>query len=529
MTSSVKFFLFAVLFFGFLIRLVGIHWGLPSKTLTLASYHPDEAFVFQSLENMVKTKSLNPGEIGLHYGTFHFYLSGALLLAAKFTGFVSLGSRDWMLSNLGEVDKMYMAIRYFSVLCGAISIYAVFLLGRKAAGETVGLWAAFFTAFSPILIEMSHFAKLDALLPALIALLLLASLNLLEDPSRKNLWVCGLLSGLLASTRYNCGVMILVPLYVVWQNSGGALLKKSGVLAAGAIVAFLLTTPYALLDIGAFAKGLGHMWNHLSASAPRQESRIMGIGQVLFTFFPFAVGWPATLLFFLSAVLVVVRKITLQEKILALSFISFFVLVWFSGVRFTYYIIPLMPAFAVFLGLGLKALGERLPKPAAVLASLLVLSQVGYSWAVSNLYAGVNTREAAGEWISKNIPQGETIGMIRSYFWTPGLLRQKNPPYRVVKGADDDTGLSEGVSSLGRMQVLPKYFLLSDMEINILNGISGTNLEIPENVAVYLGRYERVAAFEKDPKIFGFPVWRRTAPLDLRRAAPALWVYELKQ
>ena len=528
MSARVKTALIVLLFFGLLIRLAGLHWGLPSKSLTLASYHPDEAFVFQSLENMSMTRSLDPGWIGLHYGTFHFYVSGALLLTAKIAGFISLGSREWMLANLRQVDKIYLVVRCFSVFCGVLAIYAVFLLGRKAGGDSAGLWAAFFTAFSPILIEMSHFAKLDAFLPALVSFLLLASLDYLRFPSWKNLWLCGILSGVLASTRYNCGVMILAPLYAVWENRSGDFLKKAGILAASALLAFFLTTPYALLDIGTFTRGLDHMWHLFSASAPRQESRVLGIGQILFTFFPFSVGWPATLLFFLSVAMVLMKKISSQEKMLALSFLSFFVLVWFSGVRFTYYIIPLMPAFAVFLGLGLKTLGARLPKPAAVaVASLLVLIQVGYSWAVSTQYVGVNTREAAEEWISKNVPEGESIGMIRSFFWTPGLLRQKNPPYRVVKGADDDTSLTEGISNL-RQLPFPKYFLLSDMEVNVINGFSGTNLSIPPDIEDFLSRYERVAAFEKTPKIFGFPVWRRTAPFDLRRAAPALWIYALK-
>ncbi|OGR88218.1 MAG: hypothetical protein A3A86_04290 [Elusimicrobia bacterium RIFCSPLOWO2_01_FULL_60_11] len=529
MSGRTKSVLAVLLFTGLLIRLLGVHWGLPSKSLTLASYHPDEAFVFQSLENIQKTRSLNPGWIGLHYGTFHFYLSGVLLLAAKVLGLISLGSRDWMLANLGEADKMYLVIRYFSVFCGVLAVYAVFLLGRKVADTSVGLWAAFFTAFSPILIEISYFAKLDALLPALVAFLLLVSMDYLERPSRKNLWLCGILAGLLASTRYNCGVMLLVPVYALWQNRRGDFLKKTAVLASAALIAFILTTPYALLDIGTFIKGLDHMWNLFSSGSPRQESRLMGIGQILFTFFPFAAGWPATLLFFLSVALVLIRKMTLQEKMLALSFASFFVLVSFSGIRFTYYIIPLMPAFAVFLGLGLKTLSERLPRPAAVvLASLLILAQAGYSWAYSNLYSGVNTREAADAWITKNIPQGETIGMLRSYFWTPGLLRQKSPPYRMVKGGDDDSSLSDALSNLSRTKDLPAYFLLSDMETNILNGFSGTDLSIPQDLAVFLSRYERVAAFEREPEIFGVAVWKRTAPFDLRRANPALWLYKLK-
>jgi len=44
--------------------------GLPTKTLSLTTYHPDEAFIFQAFEHRVKSHSLHSGVIALNYGTF---------------------------------------------------------------------------------------------------------------------------------------------------------------------------------------------------------------------------------------------------------------------------------------------------------------------------------------------------------------------------------------------------------------------------------------------------------------------------
>ena len=60
-----KLLLFLILASAFLIRVPGLHWGVPTKSGTLASYQPDEPNVFLGLANMARNRSLDAGREGL--------------------------------------------------------------------------------------------------------------------------------------------------------------------------------------------------------------------------------------------------------------------------------------------------------------------------------------------------------------------------------------------------------------------------------------------------------------------------------
>jgi len=81
-------------FSSLLLRLIGIPWGLPTKTLSLTTYHPDEAFIFQAFEHRVKSHTLHSGVIALNYGTFFYYLSAAFVGLAKILGIVVFVTRE---------------------------------------------------------------------------------------------------------------------------------------------------------------------------------------------------------------------------------------------------------------------------------------------------------------------------------------------------------------------------------------------------------------------------------------------------
>jgi len=151
MTDKTQSILLAViLVLGLAIRLAGVHWGLPSKSGTLASYQPDEPNVFIGLGNMRENRSLNAGREGLLSGTLYFYLSGALLLAAKVAGYVMFGSRELLAGNLHLADRMYIVVRLFSVFAVLLAIWATFRLTHIHYWKSAGLISAFALAFSPM-------------------------------------------------------------------------------------------------------------------------------------------------------------------------------------------------------------------------------------------------------------------------------------------------------------------------------------------------------------------------------------------
>jgi len=88
-----------------------------------------------------------------------------------------------------------------------------------------------------------------------------------------------------------------------------------------------------------------------------------------------------------------------------------------------------------------------------------------YSLANLNLYRRKNIREETSVWIEKNIPKGSKVTIARSYFWTPGILRQYNPPYKLLMGGDP-VHSSVGEAVLGLEKILPEteYIILTEFE-----------------------------------------------------------------
>lgn len=532
MSNSAKWILAFIILSGLVVRLLGIQWGLPSKTLSLTSYHPDEPFVFQSLENIYTTRSLNPKKIALHYGTFYFYLSGFLLLVAKLLGFVTIGSRQFLMENLSQADRMYLILRFFSVLCGIASVYGTYLIARRLYEEKVALWSSFFIAFSPIAIASSHYAKLDSLLLVLIVIFLYHNINFIEEPSNKNAWICGIFSGLLAGTRYNSGIFILVPFSIIWHHRKTVPLSQARTIIAGAFLTFLVTTPYAILDFSTFLSGLEHMWTHMSSSSVSSSSvasRFYGFFDIPFNLVPFGTSWIILVLFLLGCTFIIRKGWNPKEKVLFIAFVSFFILICSAVVRFTLYIIPLLPIISILASVGLETVRSRVNRQLSfLLLGGIIFFQVAYGWSFVQLYSKPNPRELAGEWLLKNVSSKDAVGIIRSYFWTPGILRQKNSPYLLLKGGDDQADFTSSVFGLEKFNPLPSYFVMSDLEMRNISIYSQQSPKCMEVFQNFISHYERVTGFELEPKFMKVSFWIRTPPWDLKTIAPTLWIYRKK-
>ncbi|MBI1979555.1 MAG: glycosyltransferase family 39 protein, partial [Elusimicrobia bacterium] len=442
-----------ILFFLFLaagaLRLNGLDWGLPSKTLSLTTYHPDEAYLFQMFEHIHKNRSLHPGPVGLLYGTFYFYLVGFLIFLAKFFGILALGSREFLLQNLPNVDRMYLIARSFSVLCGIASVVAIYFLGKKIKDESCGIWSSFFLGFCPIAIAISHYAKVDALLPLLVIGLLWFSLDLLEKAEFKHLFWSGFFAGLLASTKYNAGIFVLTPLLsLIWSPAENKL-RAVLVIAGASLFGFLLTTPYAILDLPLFLSCLKQQFGMLGGGGVWEAGYPSGFWRYLTFYFPFGLGWLFWGLTLCGIGYSLSRK-NPKDILLLSGFLIYFTLIGRAGHRLTAFLAALLPFASIFAAFALETIARHpfLTRVRVLIFSLILVLHVLYGFAFARLYSGPDPREQAEEWFSRNISTQKTVGIARSYFWTPGLFRQKGSPYPLQKGGDDLTGFDKSVLGL---------------------------------------------------------------------------------
>ena len=247
------------------LRLWHIDFGLPNV------YQPDEDAVVMPAMSILKTGDFHPTR--MEYGTTWIYL-----LTGVYAVVFSLSSRDGFIGTVEELvifergtypaifphPEYVLAGRVTSALFGTFIVLIVFMLGRRLAGERLGLMAALFAAFVPDLAIRSHFATTDTPLTFMTTLSLYLLLRVYDEWYESNGWThagAGFICGLAASTKYN-GVLLLIPLAILLLLKSRSLddLFRMRSLAGflGMAVGFLAGTPYALLDIPDFLSWFGY-------------------------------------------------------------------------------------------------------------------------------------------------------------------------------------------------------------------------------------------------------------------------------
>lgn len=526
-SKKLQFILLCTIFLAAVVlRLSGLTWGLPTKTLSLTTYHPDEAYMFQVFENIYNTRSLHPGRVGLLYGTFFFYLSGFFLFLAKILGIIVIGSRDFLLQNLPNLDRMYLTIRLFSVACGVASVIGIYFLAKRLLDQNAGIWSAFFLAFSPIAIATSHYAKVDVLLPLLVIILLWQVFDLMEKPGWVKASLCGLTVGLLASTKYNAGIFLFTPLLALFFSSADKKLILSLHIILSSLLGFLLTTPYSILDFPLFLDCLREQSGMVDSGGTWNFGKANGFWMYSSYYIPFAIGWFCWILSLSGFFLTIVNR-NKEKIVFLLSFLILFALMLRTTTRLTAYTSPLLPFLVIFAATAIHQIHLHRNK---ILKFLLLFSiaiyQILYGTSFSRLFSQPDTRELSANWILENVSTDKPIGIIRSYFWTPGLLRQAHPPYTIIKAGDDQIALDRSVLGLSAMRPLPPYFVESELETREFIRLEKLQPAYAETLRNFFSHYQVVEIFELNPKIFKIALWRRTPPWDFSMIAPTMRIFK---
>ncbi|HEX8228610.1 MAG TPA: phospholipid carrier-dependent glycosyltransferase [Chloroflexia bacterium] len=270
---SVDFLIMAALFlFAFALRWYGISGSLPYVA------HPDEPKVIDSAIHIVKSGDLNPN---LYiWPSLYIYIQALLLqvhvawgtLRGYYEGAASLPD----VTHIFTLDSsVYIWARTLAAAIGAITIPVLYHVGKEMFNDSrrVGLAAALMLAVSPLHVQYSHFALMDAPLGLMGIFVLWASYRLsrtsssnrplLRDPLFWQAALAGLLVGVATGTKYNglyLGVVPFIALIMAWRRNRsslsrgrlvGTLVSMGGFAALG----FLLGEPYMLLDWPAFYNG----------------------------------------------------------------------------------------------------------------------------------------------------------------------------------------------------------------------------------------------------------------------------------
>ncbi len=419
------------------LRLWGIGWGLPYL------YHPDEFQVVAPYLRMVKTGDLNPH--WFIYPSLPLYINGAVyglyfllkLALGRFHGVEDITIPHVLIMGSGIIGdpKIFWIGRMVSILFGLGAVYLSYRCAKLVSGKAwPGLLAALFTAVSNANVIQSRLVLPNIFVAFFAILTVWFSLQIFKRGRTIDYVLAGLAIGLTAASKYNGGLVALVPAaaHLIRTCLKGWKDGRIYLAAVVAVLAFLLTNPYAVLDFPSFSRDLIEAKNNYAGGWPGFSSvSILWYLSYLWRFEPISslaalggIAWAAWRR----------QKDALIAGLFPLAYFLFISAFRYYNEHTLLHLLPTAHVMAgVFFGWLLETGKARLPS-----RNLLVTAGLGLLIAAACLIPlkrtidtqarvlQVDGRETSRVWIDENIPAGTTIA-IESY--SPYVDPQK---YRVV-------------------------------------------------------------------------------------------------
>jgi len=237
------------------LRAWGVWFGLPYL------YNPDEHLTVNTALSF-GSGDLNPHQF--QYGSLPSYVLFAAYSFLYLGGHL-LGAfhspKAFAVAFVNDPSAWYLIARCLSVAYGVGTVLVVYRIGNVLAGRTAGITAATLLAVSPLHIALSHVALPDSPMRLLAAASLYFMLLGSRDGLLRDLLLAAAFAGLAAASKFT-GVILLVPLLLVLiirPRRSAPRLPAAAVaaLCLGAMVAaYLLGSPYSLLDYRTFARDI---------------------------------------------------------------------------------------------------------------------------------------------------------------------------------------------------------------------------------------------------------------------------------
>ena len=521
------------------LRVWGIGWGLPTAAHYF-SYHPDENTILLSAMRVnLFAGQLDPNYY--NYGSLFMFMVSIAAVLGSFFGLIRLPSED-VFSKIGEFAKLYMAGRMIAVVLGVLTVYLVYLLGKRAYGRKAGIMAALFMAAMPIHVMHSRFVTVDVPATFFIVLSLLFAIRILDGNRLRDYLLSGLFAGLAAGTKYNAGLVILSPIVAhLISHKARPILRpvspKLWVMLILGAAGFLIGTPGAILNYTRFSRDFAFEVLHMRTGHGLVFAHT-GSGfvyHVTHSLWP-GMGLPLLALGGIGVLYALYRRKPADLTLMAFA-VVYYLVIGMAHVRFARYTIPLLPVMAV---IGARPVADLLNTrirairyATAVILIPIIAYTTFYSLALDRVMASPDTRDQAVRWIRGNIPAGSSIAFptipwfytppLDPYFGLPSPSERFNQAsevadYSLVVNADREWD----ADFLARES--PSYVILSEFEYVDRRRIKDRAYESYSSV---LGRdYRLVRRFSDSPSLFGLRVpFTPELPHDMSYPSPTILIY----
>lgn len=507
-----------ILIIGLFLRLYGIKWGLPDKE-HFYSYYPDEYNTINTLQ------TVNPGRFNFTppvpngNPTFFQFLVGFFVKLFSLFGLVTLTqSKQFYLNHPEEYAKIYLIGRTLVAAMGVLTVYLVYLIGKKFYSEKVGLLAGAFFSIVPLNVVCSHYMEPGGAATFWLTLTMFFSLSIIHTGNRKWYILAGSSLGLAIGSKYTAipfaSIVLLAHLLRLYQDKTGSFLKK--ILDKNIFLLFLMTTvffiigvPYSVLDLPTFKYNMSVFFDAATrgAAGKLQVNWFYPLTNILY----YSIG-PFILLPAVGGVILALFK---REKT-DLLFLAWILLYYYiqaqTGLKVARYQNEYLPFLIILAARFIFYLKDYLGK--YIVNTIIILSifvTLIYTLSYTNIMAEPAAQDTSSLWIKNNIPPKSKIGVIRMpYYYSPPVINMKyfalsryseNPEYN----KPDYKIVDLNYSPVKLDSEKPEYIVTSDAEY-MHNLPPGPDTEIFIDTLFSSGKYIEIKRFESSPHflIFSF-------------------------
>lgn len=382
--------LVAIIFTGAFLRFYKLDWGDGLFT------HPDEYHIVNSVSQLSFPNQMHPNFFS--YGTVIIYL---IYFVKLFVNILPI-----------EINTFILG-RFFSAFFSTMTLPVIYLLTRNFLSIKFSLLATFFTAITPGLIQQAHFTTPESALTFFIFVSLLFIIYFVKSSSIITLILSSIFFGLTLGVKISGLIFLPTILIAIFIECRKRVLRMTVLITlvlAIACITLVFVSPFIFLDFEAFRRNLEYEGGLAFGKFPVFYTRqFINTLPVIFHFekiLLFALG-PSLLITsffgFILLIFFVSKKSQINYFLFFLAFISLFGFNASLFAKWTRFIAPTFPFFAIFTALFFEKLYSKNRSLSNVLMIILFTTSVIWTIAFFSIYLRNDIRTTASEWVKENI------------------------------------------------------------------------------------------------------------------------------
>jgi len=389
-------------------RFLSIGYGLPHLI------EPHEQLIVPKVLKMIRNGTLNHGIYD--YGSLYFIF---LYFVFTITGFIS-GITGGKAISISDIDPsfFYLTARAANVFLSIVSVYLVYLIGKRLADKKTALGAAALVGIGTVHFLNSITARLELLVLVFVLLAFYYMFKLTATDKIADYCLAGLFCGFAIGTKFYSITISAALFYAHLLNRKRMTFSNRKLLVSLMVMifAYLITNPYIITDTNSFIRdtsrlsrelGIKEHWSTAKSAPEAVYARIIfydGLGSV---------GTVALLLMLFFYLL---KPNSKSGFLLIVPALHFFILARSRYVfhRYLLIAIPFLVLFLVYeLGKKIESgKGKAKFNSNFLFWAIIVLISVFPALKMFRITRQYNlpiTSQSAVKWIEANIPKGSRL------------------------------------------------------------------------------------------------------------------------